>query len=191
MDHGFAQNQIHIQIFIMGMRYNSFKYLHVFVLIKQFMQIIVNATFLINTLRTEPEILRKMKLFTIKNVAAEIENELGININDSNIDIIQTGSGKLDLSNDKKGRLSTTDINLLKTCHIHRKGCILVSDDLLLKNTASENDIRCYTTPEFAAYQLKKGVITKQQCVKFMNILKKIYIKPKDIDKILKRIESW
>ena len=160
-------------------------------LITQFMLIIVNATFLINTLRTEPEILREMKLFTIKNVAAEIENELGININDSNIEIIQTGSGKLDLGNDKKERLSTTDINLLKTCHIRRKGCILVSDDLLLKNTASENNIRCYTTPEFAAYQFKKGVITKQQCVKFMNILKKIYIRPKDIDKVLKRIESW
>lgn len=160
-------------------------------LITQFMQIIVNATFLINTLRTEPEILQEMKLFTIKNVATEIENELGININDSNIEIIQTGSGKLDLSNDQKGRLSTTDINLLKTCHIHRKGCILVSDDLLLKNTASENDIKCYTTPEFAAYQLKKGVITKQQFVKFMNILKKIYIRQRDIDKILKKIESW
>lgn len=39
------------------------------------MQIIVNATFLINTLRTEPEILREMKLFTIKNVAAEIEKD--------------------------------------------------------------------------------------------------------------------
>ncbi len=75
------------------------------------MQIIVNATFLINTLRTRPEILRKMKLSTVKNVAAEIENELGININDFNIEIIQTGSEKLDLGNDKKGRLSTTDIN--------------------------------------------------------------------------------
>ena len=29
-----------------------------------------------------------MKLFTIKNGAVEIENELGININDSNIEII-------------------------------------------------------------------------------------------------------
>ena len=175
----------------MGMRYNSFKYLHVFVLIKQFMQIIVNATFLINTLRTEPEILRKMKLSTIKNVAVEIENELGININDSNIEIIQTGSAKLDPGNDKKGRLSTTDINLLKTCYIHRKVCILVSDDLLLKNTASENDIKCYTTPEFAAYQLKKSKISKSQCVNYLNILKKIYIRPRDIDKVLKRIESW
>ncbi|HWQ96120.1 MAG TPA: hypothetical protein VN368_01985 [Candidatus Methylomirabilis sp.] len=132
-----------------------------------------------------------MKLFTIKNVANEIENELGININDSNIDIIQTGSEKLDLSNDRRGRLSKTDINLLKTCHTHRKECILVSDDLLLKNIASENDIKCYTTPEFAALQLKKRVITKQQCVRFMNMLKKIYIRPKDIDKILKRIEGW
>jgi hypothetical protein len=85
------------------------------------MQIIVNATFLINSLRIEPQILREMKLFTIRNVANEIENELGIKINDFNIELIQTGSGKLDLSNDKKGRLSTTDINLLKTCYIHRK----------------------------------------------------------------------
>ena len=160
-------------------------------LIKQFMQIIVNATFLINTLRTEPEILRKMKLFTIKSVATEIENELGIDINDFNIEVIQTGPGKLDFGNDKKQRLSITDINLLRTCYIQRKRCILVSDDLLLKNTASENDIKCYTTPEFASYQLKKSEITKAQCVKFLNTLRKIYIRQRDIDKILKRIESW
>lgn len=158
---------------------------------KQFMQIIVNATFLINTLRTEPEILQKLKLSTIKSVATEVENELGIGINDFKIPIIQTESGKLDLSNDIKERLSKTDINLLRTCYMHRKQCILVSDDLILKNTASENDIKCYTTPEFAAYRLKKSEISKQQCVKYLNILKKIYIRPKDIDKILKRIESW
>jgi hypothetical protein len=155
------------------------------------MQIIVNATFLINTLRTQPEILQNIKLSTIKSVAIEIENEIGININLFNIEIIQTESGKLDLSNDKKERLSITDINLLRTCFIHRKGCILVSDDLLLKNTASENSIRCYTTPEFAAHQLKKSEISKEQCVKFLNILRKIYIRPRDINKILKRIESW
>ena len=57
----------------------------------------------------------------------------------------------------------------MKGQDIHRKGCILVSDDLLLK----------------------KSVITKQQFVKFMNILKKIYIRQRDIDKILKKIDSW
>jgi len=155
------------------------------------MQIIVNATFLINTLRTEPEILHKLKLSTIKSVATEIENELGIDINDFKILVIQTESGKLDLRNDRKERLSKTDINLLRTCYIHRKGCILVSDDLLLKNTAAENDIKCFTTPEFAAYQLKKSKISKSQCVNYLNILKKIYIRPRDIDKVLKRIESW
>ena len=157
----------------------------------QFMQVIVNATFLINTLKTETEILHKLKLSTIKSVATEIENELGIDINDFNIPIIQTESGKLDLSNDRKEKLSKTDINLLRTCYKHRKGCILVSDDLLLKNTASENDIKCYTTPEFAAYQLKKSEISKSQCINYLNILKKRYIRPRDIDKILKRIESW
>jgi rRNA maturation endonuclease Nob1 len=155
------------------------------------MQIIVNATFLINTLRTEPEILQKLKLSTIKSVATEIENELGIDINDFKIPIIQTESSKLDLSNDKKERLSKTDINLLGTCYQHRKQCILVSDDILLKNIASENDIKCYTTPEFASHQLKKSEISKPQCVKYLNTLKKIYIRPRDIDKILKRIESW
>jgi len=64
-------------------------------LITQIMQIIVNATFLINTLRTEPEILRKIRLSTIKNVSTEIENELGVDINDFNVQIIQTGSGNL------------------------------------------------------------------------------------------------
>lgn len=172
-------------------RYHSFKYLHAFMLNKQFMQIFLNATFLINTLRTEPEILHELKLSTIKSVATEIENELGIDINDFKIRIIQTESGKLDLSNNRKERLSKTDINLLRTCYIHRKGCILVSDDLLLKNTASENDIKCYTTPEFAAHQLKKSEISKSQCVNYLNILRKIYIRPKDIDKVLKRIESW
>lgn len=155
------------------------------------MLIIVNATFLINTLRTEPDALLKMKLATIKSVALEIENELGIGIDDFNIELLQTESGSLELSNEKKQRLSSTDINLLNTCHKHRKRCIMVSDDLLLKNTASENNIKCYTTPEFAAYLLRKGKITRQQCVRFLNILKKIYIRSKDIDKILKRIEGW
>lgn len=73
----------------------------------------------------------------------------------------------------------------------HRKQCILVSDDLLLKNIASENSIQCYTTPEFAAYQFRKSEIPKKECISFLNILRKIYIRPRDIDKILKKIERW
>ncbi len=67
----------------------------------------------------------------------------------------------------------------------------MVSDDLVLKNTASENNIKCYTTPEFAAYLLRKDKITRNQCIAFLNDLKKIYIRAKDIDKVLKRIERW
>ena len=155
------------------------------------MQIIVNATFLINTLRTEPTMLYQLKLATIKDVADEIENELGTSIDDFNIEIIQVKSTHLEISNERKQRLSGTDINLLKTCYEHRNRCIMVSDDLQLKNTASENHIKCYTTPEFAAYLLRKGKISKPQCIRFLNILKRIYIRARDIDKVLKRIEGW
>lgn len=155
------------------------------------MQIVVNATFLINTLRTEPDMLRRLKLATIKSVALEVENELGIAIDDFNIEILQVESSRPEISSDRKQRLSDTDINLLKTCYEHRSRCIMVSDDLQLKNTASENNIKCYTTPEFAAYLFKKGEISRQQCIRFLNILRKLYIRQRDIDKILKRIEGW
>ncbi len=155
------------------------------------MQIIVNATFLINTLRTEPTMLHRLKLTTIKNVANEIENELGTSLADFNIEIIQVKSSHLKISNERKQRLSGTDINLLKTCYEHKNRCCMISDDLQLKNTASENHIKCYTTPEFAAYLLRKGEISKPQCVRFLTILKKIYIRTRDIDKVLKRIEGW
>ncbi len=155
------------------------------------MQIIVNATFLINTLRTEPAILHQLKLATIKNVANEIENELGVSLDDFNIKIIQVKSSNLEINTERKLRLSSTDMNLLKTCYEHRHRCIMVSDDLQLKNTASANHIKCYTTPEFAAYLLKKDEISKSQCIRFLNILKKIYIRARDIDKVLKRIEGW
>lgn len=155
------------------------------------MQIIVNATFLINTLRTEPDMLRRLNLATIKNIALEVENELGIDLDDFNIEILQIEPGNIAMSDEKRQQLSTTDMNLLKTCYKLRKQCILVSDDQLLKNTASENSIKCYTTPEFAAYLLKKGKISRQKCTGFLNVLRKIYIRAKDIDKILKRIEGW
>ena len=104
---------------------------------------------------------------------------------------LQKESSSIDLSNDKKQRLSSTDVCLLITGHKHRKQCILVNDDLLLKNTAYENNIKCYTTPEFVAFPLRKGKINRNQCITFLNNLKKIYIRTRDIDKILKRIEGW
>lgn len=155
------------------------------------MLIIVNATFLINTIRTEPDVLRQMKLSTIKSAADELENELGIGIHDFNIEILQKESGIIEISNEKRQQLSGTDMNLLHVCHKRRKQCIMVSDDLVLKNAASENNITCYTTPEFMAYLLRKGNISKPQCAKFLNILRKTYIRPRDIDKVLKRIEGW
>lgn len=155
------------------------------------MQIIVNATFLINAIRIKSEMLPLIQLSTIKKVADEIQNELGVGIDNYNIEILQKESGKFDLSNDKKNRLSSTDISLLNTCYNNRKLCILVSDDLLLKNTACEINIKCYTTPEFMAYLLRKDKINRNQCITFLTNLKKIYIRTRDIDKVLKRIEGW
>jgi rRNA maturation endonuclease Nob1 len=132
-----------------------------------------------------------VKLSTIQSVALEIQNELGVEIDNYKVEILQKESGSIDLSNDKKQRLSSTDVSLLNTCYKHRKQCIVVSDDLLLKNIASENNIKCYTTPEFAAFLLRKGKINKNQCITFLNNLKKIYIRTRDIDKVLKRIEGW
>lgn len=81
--------------------------------ITQFMQIIVNATFLINTLRIKSEILQVVKLSTIQSVALEIQNELGVEIDNYKVEILQKESDSIDLSNDKKQRLSSTDVSLL------------------------------------------------------------------------------
>ncbi len=135
--------------------------------------------------------LRQLELATIKSVAHEVENELGIALDDFAIEILQIESSSVEISNDRKQRLSSTDMNLLGTCHKHRNQCVLVSDDLQLKNIASENNIKCYTTPEFAAYLLRKGEISRQRCIRFLNILRKLYIRARDIDKVLRRIEGW
>src|SRR5574341_1270178 len=134
------------------------------------MLIIVNATFLINTSRTEPDLLRQLKLATIKSVALEVENELVISFDDFNIEMLQIETGGPEITNERKQRLSSTDVNLLKTCYKHRNRCIMVSDDLQLKNTASENNIKCYTTPEFAAYLFRKDEISRPQCIRFLNV---------------------
>lgn len=155
------------------------------------MQIIVNATFLINLIRTNASILEKLELTTITTIAMEVKNEVGVDLEDYDIRVAKSEGGLPKIPEKKKTLLSDIDINLIGHSFKHRKGCVLVSDDRMLREVAKLNNIKCYTTPQFMAFLLKKGKISKPRCVSFLESLKRTYIRRKDIKNVLKRIEKW
>ncbi|WP_455393256.1 hypothetical protein [[Eubacterium] cellulosolvens] len=158
------------------------------------MQYIVNATFLINTIKTNMEIIESIELNTIQNVIKEVETELGIGIkNEINIKILTVRDKKyqIKIPKSKQRLLSFTDLKLLKTVYDRRKSCILVTDDKQLRAIAKSLQIRCYTTPLFIAFMIKNNLIQKDKGTLFLNNLKECYIRPKDVVTILNHIKKW
>ena len=158
------------------------------------MQYIVNATFLINTIKTDIGIIESIELNTIQNVIEEVEIELGFGVkNEININILTVEDKKKQIKVLKSNQrmLSFTDLKLLKTAYVQKKNCILVTDDKQLRSIAKNFQIRCYTTPLFIAFMMKKKLIAKEKGISFLNDLKEYYIRPKDVVKILKHIKKW
>ncbi len=157
------------------------------------MQYIVNATFTINVSKTNIGIIENIEIHTIREVLEETANELGIRIDEYvNIITISTGikKGKLNIPSAKRRSLSSTDIKLLNVAYANKKDCILITDDRQVRIIAKTNNIRSYTTPQYIAYMVKKKLITFKEGITFLNNLKKIYIRPKDIEAVLKRIKK-
>jgi len=158
------------------------------------MQYIVNATFIINVLRTDIGIMENMEVITIKEVLEETTYELGIKIDDHvNIKSISTKTTKekLKVPSAKRRLLSAIDVKLLNVAYAGKKNCILVTDDKQVRIMAKSNYVRSYTTPQYIAYLIKNNMIEANEGVSFLNKLRRTYIRPKDIDAVLKRIKKW
>ena len=158
------------------------------------MRYIVNTTFTINVSRTNIGIIENIEVHTIKEVIEETTNELGIRI-DEYVNIKQISSkiskGKLKISSSKRRYLSTIDIKLLNMAYANKKNSILITDDKQVRTIAKANNIRSYTTPQYIGYLIKNNLIAANEGISFLDDLKKIYIRPKDIEAVLKRIKKW
>ncbi len=158
------------------------------------MRYVVNATFIINISRTDIGIIENVEIQTIKEIIEEINNELGIRIDQHlNIKTISSkiSKGKLKISTSKRRYLSTIDIKLLNVAYANKKNCILVTDDKQVRTTAKGNSIRSYTTPQYIGYMIKNKLVTHNEGISFLSDLKEIYIRPKDIEAVVKRIKKW
>ena len=158
------------------------------------MRYVVNATYIINISRTNIGIIENIEIHTIKEIIEEVNNELGIRI-DEHLNIKPMSSkvskGKLKISSSKRRYLSTIDIKLLNVAYANKKNCILVTDDKQVRAIAKGNSIRSYTTPQYIGYMIKNKLVTPNEGILFLNDLKKIYIRPKDIETVLRRIKKW
>jgi len=158
------------------------------------MQFITNATFLINIAKTDIGIVKEFEFVTIDDVLNETLNEIGIKL-ERQINI-KTGVGKdakkkINIDTAKVKSLSLTDIKLLNIAYTKKRSCILISDDRVVRAVAKKNKITCYTTAQFIAYMVKTGQLSKNEGLLFLNDLKEIYIRPRDIEKVMNRIKKW
>ena len=80
---------------------------------------------------------------------------------------------------------------LLYLANKNKRSGILITDDKILRTIAKDNKIKCYTTPQFIVYLIKNNLVTKNNGISFMKKLQEIYIRPKDIDVVITRINSW
>ncbi len=158
------------------------------------MQYVVNATFIINVSKINIGIIENIELHTVKEILEEINNELGIRL-DKYLNIKQisgkSSNGKLEISTSKKRYLSVIDIKLLNVAYTNKKNCIIITDDKQVRAIAKGNSIKSYTTPQFIGNMIKNKLLTHNEGISFLSELKEIYIRPKDIETVIKRIRKW
>ena len=155
------------------------------------MKFISNSTFIINILNTDISILDKIEVLTIPRVYQEVSYELGIDLNvESNIKKIQPQKSNPKIPPAKQDKISYTDLNLLKTAFKNRQNYILITDDKVLRSLAKNNKIKTYTTPQIIFFIVNKAKISINYANSFLNKLKAIYIRPKDIDRIKEYINK-
>jgi hypothetical protein len=158
------------------------------------MRYITNATFIINISRTNIGIIENIEIQTIKEIIEEVNNELGIKI-DKQVNVKRISSKiskeKLRISSAKRRNLSTIDIKLLNVAYANKKNCILITDDKQVRAIAKANSIRSYTTPQYIGYMIKIKLVTHNEGISFLKDLKRIYIRPKDIESVIRRIKKW
>jgi hypothetical protein len=134
--------------------------------------------------------LEELELITTTGVAMEVKNELGVDLSEYGIRVTKSEGDLPQIPENKKILLSDIDIGLISHSLKYKKRCLLITDDRALREVAKLNKIKCYTTPQFMAFLLKKGKISKHKCMSFLESLRRTYIRRKDVDNVLKRIEK-
>jgi hypothetical protein len=138
-------------------------------------------------------VVNDINFLTIPEVIEETGFETGVDMLKSLS--VKTLSSNLKLKNlavprTKLQLLSSTDRKLLNLVNTKKRSSMLITDDRQLRTVAREKNIRCYSTPLFIAYLIKNKMIEARRGVSFMNKLKEIYIRPKDIDAVIKHMEK-
>ena len=155
------------------------------------MQYIINSTFSINIINTDISLVNDIEFCTIPEVIEETGYETGIDMQkDLSVKALSSNikTKDLEISKTKLRLLSSTDRKLLNLANKRKRSSMLITDDRQLRTVARDNGIRCYSTPLFIAYLIKNKIIETKRGVSFMYKLKDVYIRPKDIDAVLKHI---
>ena len=158
------------------------------------MQYITNSTFTINMINTNLGMFGNLDLVTVQDVLVETGYETGIDLDRAvSVEILPSSAklDKIDVPGPKQKLLSATDKKLLNLGWKNKRSSILITDDKVLRAAAKSNKIRTYTTPQFIAYLVKNGTLTKKNGLEFLEKLQNTYIRPKDIDIVIKRIKKW
>ncbi len=152
------------------------------------MKFLSNATFLINISRVQPTLLDALELSTIKEVLEEVKYYTGDVYFQKNIKRIEVIKDRYKTIKRQK-HLSYTDIKLLEVAF--NRNALLITDDLRLRSSAKSRGIKTYTTPLFMAYLLKNGVLNKKECIRILAKLNRVYIRPRDVQKVIEKVKRW
>ena len=158
------------------------------------MQYLVNATFLINSARSDFSFIEDIELSTLDSVLYEVELEIGMDvgiiIKFNKVHPKKKGSG-INIPKNRLKQLSAVDKNLLYTAFEEKKGTLLVTDDGVIRRVAKDNRIRCLTTPKFIAYIVRHSHVDYNDALVFLSKLRHSYIRPKEVDDAIKQMKKW
>ena len=158
------------------------------------MQYLVNATFLINSAKADFSFIENLELSTLQSILDEVTLQIGLDIEIIiDIEIVCRRNKKTDISipKNKLKLLSPVDRKLLEVAFERKKNILLISDDRQIRNVSKHNRIRCTNTPQFVAHLVKQSKVDRNDALYFLKKLRSIYIRSKDMDTVIRRLEKW
>jgi hypothetical protein len=153
----------------------------------------VNATFLINSAKSDFSFIEDFDLSTIQPVLDEFALEIGLRAEDIlDIEVIglEDQDPGIQIPEKRLKMLSPVDRMLLNVA-FEKKNVLLVSDDKQVLNVSRQNDIRCASTPQFIAYLVKQSKVDRNDAIEYLKKLLTIHIRKKNVESVIKRLEKW
>lgn len=158
------------------------------------MQYLVNATFLINSAKSDFSFIEDLDLATIQPVLDQVALEVGMRVEiilDIDVVGLKNKKKKLQIPKNKLMILSPVDRKLLEAAFERKKSVLLVSDDRQIMRVSRRNKIKCYSTPQFIAHLVKTTEVKNKDGQEFLKKLRSIYVRKDDIDAVMKRLKKW